>query len=78
MLGWLKTYGNINYSDARPEVGVWLRLINESMLTPVPDHQPQPHNAERDEEYENSGATVHVGEHGIIKDVACNLTATCF
>jgi len=71
----MQTYGHIDEGDARPEVGVRLNLVNESMLSPVASHQSQAHESERDQEHERRRASVDKTVHEVQEDVVTDLAS---
>ena len=42
-----KTYGYVNQCDAGSKIRIWVLFIDKSMLTPIADHHPNPHDDQR-------------------------------
>ena len=55
---------DVDERDARPEVGVGLDLVDEGVLAPVPDHEADAHDEQRDEVDEEGCAGVECEEGG--------------
>ena len=62
-------YGYIDQRDAGSEVRVRIYFIHEGMLTPVPHHQAQTHEHERDPEREHRGPGIDAEGHVVQKRI---------
>ena len=71
-------YRNVNDSDARSEVRIRLRLVDECMLAPVSDHHSQSHDGQWQKKHEEGGSSIEIGKHGIQESVARKFAATRF
>lgn len=71
----MSTYRYIDEGDARPEVGVRLNLVNESMLSPVASHQSQAHESERDQEHERRRTGIDKAVHQVQEDIVTDLAS---